>query len=139
MSSNATDLNDRELMMLISRILFEHGKASVGKLGSLMHSYTNNHRLSAMCKEKYGGLKKFLEAHSDLFAIGADHPFNPSVWLLGTSSSSNQIQNSNSSSSSNHNLSSNSNYTSSNSHASHFASINTPAHHHQQQLLKMPF
>jgi hypothetical protein len=62
----------------------DSGKASVGKLGSLMHSYTNNHRLSAMCKEKYGGLKKFLEAHADLFAIGQDHPFNPSVWLISS-------------------------------------------------------
>ena len=70
------DLGDDDLLMLMTRILFEHGKASVGKLGSLLHSYTNNHGLSAMCKEKYGGLKKFLELHPDVFIIGPDHPFN---------------------------------------------------------------
>ncbi len=80
-STNSADLSENELRLLIGRILHEHGKASVGKLGSLIHSYTNNHRLSAMCKERFGGLKKFLEQHADLFAVGADHPFNPSVWL----------------------------------------------------------
>jgi hypothetical protein len=80
-STNSADLSENELRLLIGRILHEHGKASVGKLGSLIHSYTNNHRLSAMCKERFGGLKKFLELHADLFAVGADHPFNPSVWL----------------------------------------------------------
>jgi hypothetical protein len=50
--NDSPDLGDEELMLLLTRILFEHGKASVGKLGSLLHSYTNNHGLSAMCKGK---------------------------------------------------------------------------------------
>ena len=75
------EFTDDDMIMLLSRILQEHGKASVGKLGSLLHSYTNNHSLSAMCKEKYGGLKKFLETHTNIFTIGQDHPFNPTVWL----------------------------------------------------------
>jgi hypothetical protein len=77
-------VGDQELVLLLTRILFEHGKASVGKLGSLLHSYTNNHGLSAMCKEKFGGLKKFLELHPQVFSIGADHPFNPTVWLAAS-------------------------------------------------------
>ena len=80
-SADYPEVNDEDLIMLLTRILFEHGKASVGKLGSLLHSYTNNHGLSAMCKEKFGGLKKFLELHVDIFSIGTDHPFNPTVWL----------------------------------------------------------
>lgn len=35
-------------------------------------------------KEKFGGLKKFLEVHADTFLIGKDHPFNPNVYLRAT-------------------------------------------------------
>ena len=49
----------------------------MGKLGSQLHAYTNNHRLASMCKERFGGLKKFLEQHAELFSFAADHPFNP--------------------------------------------------------------
>jgi hypothetical protein len=34
--------------------------------------------------EKYGGLKKFLEAHPEVFTIGPDHPFNPTVLLASS-------------------------------------------------------
>jgi hypothetical protein len=34
-----------------------------------------------MLKETYGGLKKFLQRHNNLFTIGTDHDFNPSVQL----------------------------------------------------------
>lgn len=34
-----------------------------------------------MLKEKFGGLKKFLESHSETFLIGKEHPFNPTVYL----------------------------------------------------------
>jgi hypothetical protein len=63
----------------------------VGKLGSLLHAYTNNHRLATMCKERFGGLKKFLERHRALFAFANDHPFNPSIWLRSSFLAANAI------------------------------------------------
>merc|ERR1712130_619793 len=53
----------------------------VGKMGSLLHKVTNNHSLPAMLKERYGGLKRLLQRHEDVFLIGADHPYNPHVYL----------------------------------------------------------
>jgi hypothetical protein len=32
-------------------------------------------------KETFGGLKKFLEKFPDVFLLGAEHPFNPFVFL----------------------------------------------------------
>ena len=57
-------------------------QASIGKLGSVMHSITDNHQLSSWLKERYGGLKKLIEMWPHIYNIGADHPFNPSVRLI---------------------------------------------------------
>jgi hypothetical protein len=49
-----------------------------------------------MIKQKFGGLKRFLERHPDVFHLGSDHPFNPKVNLVPeknpVSSSSNAPQ-----------------------------------------------
>ena len=37
--------------------------------------------LPGKIKEKYGGLKKFLERYPEDVVICADHPFNPHVFL----------------------------------------------------------
>jgi hypothetical protein len=71
------NLSDSELCVLLSHILLEQGKATVGKLGSLLHSYSSNHNLSNFIKEKYGGLKKFCERHPTIFLLNCDHPYNP--------------------------------------------------------------
>lgn len=47
----------------------------------LVQESTSNPNLSTVLKEKFGGLKKFLEVHPDTFIIGKDHPFNPNVYL----------------------------------------------------------
>jgi hypothetical protein len=75
------DLTDSELIAIISRILLEHGQATIGKLGSLLQSYTDNHNLSQFIKERHGGLKRFCEKNSHIFLIGADHQYNPTVSL----------------------------------------------------------
>lgn len=36
-----------------------------------------------MIKVNYKGLKKFIELFSDMFHIGTEHPFNPTVYLIG--------------------------------------------------------
>jgi hypothetical protein len=42
-------------------------------------------------KEKYGGLKKFLEGYPAIFVVSSDHPFNPNV-LLRASLTPDQIE-----------------------------------------------
>ena len=76
------DVSEAELVAMIQRILGQYGSVPVGKLGSLLHNHMNNHSLPSMLKEKFGGLKRFLERHLDLFTIGTDHPFNPHVHLM---------------------------------------------------------
>ena len=75
------DVSEPELVSMIQRLLLQCGSVPVGKLGSLLHNVMNNHSLPSMLKEKFGGLKRFLERHLDLFTIGVDHPFNPHVHL----------------------------------------------------------
>ena len=38
-------------------------------------------RLSALIKDRFGGLKKFFESLPAVFVVGSDHPFNPRVCL----------------------------------------------------------
>ena len=42
----------------------------------------NEIHLMQMIKVNYKGLKKFIELFSDLFHIGTEHPFNPTVYLV---------------------------------------------------------
>ena len=75
------DVTEHELVTMITKILLQCGSVPVGKLGSLLHNVMNNHSLPSMLKEKFGGLKRFLERHGGEFTIGVDHPFNPHVHL----------------------------------------------------------
>jgi hypothetical protein len=74
-------LNEQHLIELVVQLLSQHGVVPVGKLGSLLHQATSNHSLPATLKERFGGLKKLLMGYDDIFLIGDDHPFNPSVSL----------------------------------------------------------
>jgi len=76
-------LTEPQLITLATRILADHGSVPVGKMGSLLHKAANDHTLPALLKERYGGLKKFLQAQSKYFILGDDHPYNPHVALVG--------------------------------------------------------
>ena len=76
-------LSESQLIALACRILSDHGSVPVGKMGSLLHKAANDHTLPQLLKERYGGLKKFLQAQSAYFVLGEDHPYNPHVALLG--------------------------------------------------------
>ena len=76
-------LTEPQLIQLACRILSDHGSVPVGKMGSLLHKAANDHTLPALLKERYGGLKKFLQAQSRYFVLGEDHPYNPHVALVG--------------------------------------------------------
>ena len=70
----------------IQDILQEHGSVPVGRMGSLLHDAINNHSLPSMIKERYGGLKKFLETHSDVsssFLFSSCFAFVPALLFVG--------------------------------------------------------
>jgi hypothetical protein len=96
-------------------ILAEKGPLPVGEVGKMLQEATSMSALSAQLKEKFGGLKKFLEGNPDdfilryalghrflrypfkrlndiLIVFSNDHPFNPHVYLkrpvVGSSTSS---------------------------------------------------
>jgi hypothetical protein len=53
----------------------------VGEIGKSLQDIAPTRNLSGKIKEKYGGLKKFLERYPEEVVICADHPFNPHVLL----------------------------------------------------------
>lgn len=53
----------------------------VGEVGKTLSDVTAIANLSAQLREKFGGLKKFLERYPEIFVISKDHPFNPNVVL----------------------------------------------------------
>ena len=75
------DLTEDQLVHLIIDLLKERVSVPVGRMGSLLHDATNNHSLPAMLKEHFGGLKRLLERHPDIFLVHKDHPYNPSCSL----------------------------------------------------------
>jgi hypothetical protein len=70
------------LAALAARLLETAGSLPVGEVGKCLQEATGNAGLPGVIKEYYGGLKKFLEAHSHIFRLANDHPFNPSVTLV---------------------------------------------------------
>ncbi|CAM9884841.1 unnamed protein product [Chrysoparadoxa australica] len=75
------EVSDSALLMLSKEILAEKGPLPVGEIGKLLQEATANATLSQTLKDRYGGLKKFLENHPMEFLISKDHPFNPHVYL----------------------------------------------------------
>ena len=53
----------------------------MGEIGKSLQDIAPTRNLSGKIKEKYGGLKKFLERYPEDVVICADHPFNPHVFL----------------------------------------------------------
>jgi len=69
------------LVSLTESVLAEKGPLPVGEVGKMLQEATTNPHLSHILKEKYNGLKKFLEKFTDKFILSNDHPFNPHVYL----------------------------------------------------------
>ena len=69
------------LLSVSIEILNTKGPLPVGEIGKVLAELTSISTLSVKLKEKFGGLKKFLEHFSDTFIISNDHPFNPHVML----------------------------------------------------------
>eukprot|EP01084_Bolivina_argentea_P034061 63004_1 len=75
------EVTEGGIQSLVYHILQEKGAIPVGEVGKLLQDITSLPHLSRILKEKYGGLKRFLENHSDIFDMSKDHPFNPCVYI----------------------------------------------------------
>ena len=69
------------VLILSSEIIIERGALPVGEVGKILQEITGNTSLSSRLKDKYGGLKKFLERFPNEYLICNDHPFNPRVFV----------------------------------------------------------
>lgn len=67
------------LVLLSVQLLAARGPMAVGELGKCLAEATGNGRLPATLKDRFTGLKRFLEAHPAFFALGSEHQFNPTV------------------------------------------------------------
>jgi hypothetical protein len=70
-------VSETTLQALSKDILNERGPLPVGEIGKMLQEITGISTLSAYLKDKFGGLKKFLENFPDDFVIWFDltHPF----------------------------------------------------------------
>lgn len=74
-------MSEPALVSLSMEILGDKGTLPVGEVGKVLSELSSIPNLSIRLKERYGGLKKFLEAFPDNFVLSNDHPFNPHVLL----------------------------------------------------------
>mmetsp|Transcript_3460 Transcript_3460/g.5358 ORF Transcript_3460/g.5358 Transcript_3460/m.5358 type:complete len:677 (+) Transcript_3460:152-2182(+) len=87
-----TAVTHEEIVELACTVLRRYpGGMAIAKLGTLMHKEANNHALPSILKERYGGLKKFLQGQQDKCVMGNDHPYNPHV-TLRRNTNSNYLQ-----------------------------------------------
>jgi len=74
-------VSDHALWSLCVDVLQDRGFIPVGEIGKFLQELTGSVSMSGILKDKYGGLKKFLELHGSDFLISGNHPFNPNVYL----------------------------------------------------------
>mmetsp|Transcript_29520 Transcript_29520/g.49829 ORF Transcript_29520/g.49829 Transcript_29520/m.49829 type:complete len:909 (+) Transcript_29520:331-3057(+) len=74
-------LSESAVLELSMELLALKGPIPVGEVGKLLAEVTFIANLSQKLKERFGGLKKFLERFPEYFVISNDHPFNPNVLL----------------------------------------------------------
>mmetsp|Transcript_28677 Transcript_28677/g.39971 ORF Transcript_28677/g.39971 Transcript_28677/m.39971 type:complete len:678 (-) Transcript_28677:1567-3600(-) len=91
-STGDTNITHEDIVELACTVLRRYpGGMAIAKLGTLMHKEANNHALPSILKERYGGLKKFLQGQQDKCVMGNDHPYNPHV-TLRRNSTTNYLQ-----------------------------------------------
>lgn len=74
-------VTESALIVVAMEILVVKGPLPVGEIGKVLAEMTSIPNLSHKLKDKFGGLKKFLEQYPKQFVISNDHPFNPNVLL----------------------------------------------------------
>ena len=77
-----SQISESALRILSRQILYEKGALPVGEIGKMLQEACSGiSNMSLVLKERFGGLKKFLESYPDDFVLANDHPFNPNVHL----------------------------------------------------------
>ena len=75
----------KSLKDIVVQLILRHSRGGVvlpvGEIGKGLLERTGNNSIMSEIKERYGGLKRFLESQIGIFKVGEDHPFNPSVSL----------------------------------------------------------
>jgi hypothetical protein len=74
-------VSESALLSLCGEVLTERRILPVGEVGKIVSDIVASPFLSSQLKEKFGGLKKFLEKYPEIFVFSKDHPFNPHVVL----------------------------------------------------------
>jgi hypothetical protein len=74
-------VTDSALLTLCIEILTHRGPLPVGEIGKILAELTGIPNLSTKLKDKFGGLKRFLERFPDVVVFSNDHPFNPHALL----------------------------------------------------------
>ena len=75
------EVTESAVRSILYDVLYERGAVPVGELGKILQEMSCVTNFSAKLKEKFGGLKKYLEKYSEDFTICTDHPFNPHIFL----------------------------------------------------------
>jgi len=77
-----SQISESALKTLSRQVLEEKGALPVGEIGKMLQeACLGISNMSSVLKERFGGLKKFLETYPDDFVLANDHPFNPNVYL----------------------------------------------------------
>ncbi len=80
-----SQISEPALKTLSRLVLIDKGPLPVGEIGKMLQDACSVvSTMSTVLKERFGGLKKFLERHPDDFVLANDHPFNPNVYLRDT-------------------------------------------------------
>lgn len=77
-NSEVTELG---LLAFLTQILAENGCLLIGEIGQHLRGTFGKQDWSNILKERFGGLKRFLLKHSELFYVDTDHPLNPHIYL----------------------------------------------------------
>jgi hypothetical protein len=76
-------VNDAALLFGTMEGLEVRGSLPVGEVGKAVTFHTGDANvISKYIREKYQGLKKFLECYPSIFVFGSDHEYNPHVFLF---------------------------------------------------------
>jgi len=67
------DVTAGALVSLAREVLLEYGSLPVGEVGKHLQEAVPHDGLPALLKERFGGLKRFLEHHPEVFMLGRDH------------------------------------------------------------------
>ncbi|KAA8498978.1 hypothetical protein FVE85_6563 [Porphyridium purpureum] len=76
-----SQVSELGLLAFLTQILAENGCLLIGEIGQYLRSTFGRQDWGAVLKERFGGLKRFLLKHSDLFFVDSDHPLNPHIYL----------------------------------------------------------